>query len=189
MQLLPVLPLLLVKHWQRALGHMRLLENNQEKFSHVSSLMNGEPEWEASAPLPQNNTSHSPQWNLKCFKNVFASLKSPKIVSDKAAVVVLNNAKLSRRLLGVTLFVWPSEEEFSTPCIPRRAQLNSCLVLEAQVEVGQCSLCFCDRKKQKQTFIHLHWDLNPHWVSFILQSLSVFDSRRPRRCADLSLWA
>lgn len=36
---------------------------------------------------------------------------------------------LSRRLLGLMLFVWPLKEEFSTPCLPRRERLSSCLVL------------------------------------------------------------
>lgn len=32
---------------------------------------------------------------------------------------------LSRRLRGLTLFVWPLKEEFSTRCLPRREQLFS----------------------------------------------------------------
>lgn len=103
-------------------------------------------------------------WNFRCFC-------SPEGFSDRL-VVLANKAELSAHLRHVTLFVWSSEEEFSTPRIPQRARLNSCCQ-----DTGGSGSAKKHIKDQRE-------DLEPHWACSIMQSLK----RIQKSGAELVLW-
>lgn len=138
-------------------------ENNRrgKKFSHLSLLV--------------TRTQHYKQTN-KQKSLLLLRLRSG--ISDvfagfsDGAVVLANKAELSVHLRHVTLFVWSSGEEFSTPRTSQRARLNSCCQ-----DTGESGSV----KKHHPFFFFFNQreDVEPHWACSIMQRFTRIKKVKP----------